>query len=252
LSDVALAAAVLDQRLVRPAEDVDEAGSDREPSRVDLLGGSIRPSDGQNAITDDGDVGLPRCTAFAVVDRSSADDELRVGHGYIVAVSADLAPSEGWPEPVQRVSAFLKEAAAEARLEEFPVSAHTARAAADAVGCDLQRIVKSIVFEADGRAIVAMVPGDRRADAGKIATAVGAAAARTAGPDQVQAATGFAPGAVAPFPHRRVDRVLIERTLLAHEIVWIGAGSDRHMAGLAPAELIRLSRAEPVDIVQDN
>ena len=167
-------------------------------------------------------------------------------------VSASASSEQSWPEPVQRVSAFLKGAAAEARLEEFADSAHTARAAAEAVGCDLQRIVKSIVFEADGRAIVAMVPGDRRADAAKIATAVGAAAARTAGPDQVEAATGFAPGAVAPFPHRCVERVLIERTLLVHELVWIGAGSDRHMAGLAPAELVRLSRAEPVDIVQDD
>jgi Cys-tRNA(Pro) deacylase len=167
-------------------------------------------------------------------------------------VSAETTSEQGWPEPVRRVSAFLQESAAEARLEEFPVSAHTAQAAAEAVGCELRRIVKSIVFQADGRAIVAMVPGDRRADKAKVAKAVGAAGARTAGADEVEAATGFTPGAVAPFPHRRVDRVLIERTLLAHELVWIGAGSDRHMAGLAPAELVRLSRAEPVDIVQDD
>ncbi len=67
------------------------------------------------------------------------------------------------------------------------------------------------------------------------------------GAAQVEAATGFAPGAVAPFPVPRVTRVLIERTLLANERVWIGAGSDRHMAGLPPPELVRLSKAEPVD-----
>ena len=167
-------------------------------------------------------------------------------------MSADAPSKQSWPEPVRRVGAFLKESAAEARLEEFSVSAHIARDAAEAVGCDLQRIVKSIVLQADAHTVVALVPGDRRADAAKVANAVGAATARTAGPDEVQAATGFPPGAVAPFPHPRVDRVLIERTLLAHELVWIGAGSDRHMAGLAPAELVRLSRAEPVDIVQDD
>jgi prolyl-tRNA editing enzyme YbaK/EbsC (Cys-tRNA(Pro) deacylase) len=43
--------------------------------------------------------------------------------------------------------------------------------------------------------------------------------------------------------------VLIERTLLANDQLWIGAGSERHMAGLAPAELVRLSKAEPVDAV---
>jgi prolyl-tRNA editing enzyme YbaK/EbsC (Cys-tRNA(Pro) deacylase) len=47
----------------------------------------------------------------------------------------------------------------------------------------------------------------------------------------------------------RVDRVFIDRTLLSHRLVWIGAGSDRHMAALSPAELVRLSRARPMDVV---
>jgi len=170
----------------------------------------------------------------------------------LLDVHGDPAPEQGWPEPVERVSAFLRDAGAEARLEEFPVGTPTARAAAEAVGCELSRIVKSIILQADGRAVVALVPGDRRADTAKVAKAVGAVSAKTAGPDEVEAATGFAPGAVAPFPLRRVDRVLVERTLLVHDIVWIGAGSDRHMAGLAPSELVRLARAEPVDIVEDD
>ena len=42
----------------------------------------------------------------------------------------------------------------------------------------------------------------------------------------------------------------MERTLLSHQIVWIGAGSDKHMAALAPGELVRLSRARPMDVVE--
>jgi Cys-tRNA(Pro)/Cys-tRNA(Cys) deacylase len=98
--------------------------------------------------------------------------------------------------------------------------------------------------------VVVLVPGDRRADRAKIARAVGSAKARVADPDAVERATGFTPGAVAPFPLPQVDRVLMERLLLGQEIVWVGAGSDRHMAGLAPAELRRLARAEPMDAVQ--
>jgi prolyl-tRNA editing enzyme YbaK/EbsC (Cys-tRNA(Pro) deacylase) len=59
----------------------------------------------------------------------------------------------------------------------------------------------------------------------------------------VQQATGFEPGAVAPFPQRAVARTLIEGELLRHEIVWIGAGSTSHMAGLPPLELQRLAGA---------
>jgi prolyl-tRNA editing enzyme YbaK/EbsC (Cys-tRNA(Pro) deacylase) len=156
-----------------------------------------------------------------------------------------------WPEPVERVASYLREAGAEARIEEFRRGTPTAREAARAIGCELAQIVKTIVFECDGRPAVVLVPGDRRADAAKVAALLGCAGARVAGPAHVEAATGFAPGAVAPFPLPRVDRVLMEQTLLSRELVWIGAGSTRHMAGLAPSELMRLARARPVDVIQN-
>jgi prolyl-tRNA editing enzyme YbaK/EbsC (Cys-tRNA(Pro) deacylase) len=56
---------------------------------------------------------------------------------------------------------------------------------------------------------------------------------------------------VAPFPLPRIETVLIDRSLLAHELVWVGAGSDRHMAALAPADLVRLSHARPIDAVAE-
>jgi prolyl-tRNA editing enzyme YbaK/EbsC (Cys-tRNA(Pro) deacylase) len=151
---------------------------------------------------------------------------------------------------VQRVTAFLREAGAEVRVEEFEDGTPTAEAAARAVGCDLSQIVKSLVFDCGGAPVVVMVPGDRRADARKIAQAAGCRFARIAGSEEVERATGFAPGAVAPFPLPRIRQVLIERTLLAHSVVWIGAGSDRHMASLAPNELVRLARARPMDVVE--
>ena len=156
-----------------------------------------------------------------------------------------------WPEPVRRVSDFLTAAAAEARIEEFAAGTPTAKEAARAVGCDLGQIVKTLVLVCDGRPVVAMVPGDRRADLEKVAAVAQASAARTAAPDEVLAATGFDPGGVAPFPLPNVTDVLIERTLLSHDVVWCCAGSERHMAGLAPAELARLARARPVDAIQN-
>jgi prolyl-tRNA editing enzyme YbaK/EbsC (Cys-tRNA(Pro) deacylase) len=155
-----------------------------------------------------------------------------------------------WPEPVERVAAFLREAGAEARLEEFPEGTPTAREAAKAVGCELAQIVKSLVFDCDGSAVIVLVPGDRRADVRKVAAAAGCAKARVARADEVERATGFTPGAVAPFPLEHV-RVFADRRLLAHETVWVGAGSSRHIAGLAPTELVRLARARPMDAVED-
>jgi prolyl-tRNA editing enzyme YbaK/EbsC (Cys-tRNA(Pro) deacylase) len=154
-----------------------------------------------------------------------------------------------WPEPVERVSAVLRAAAVEARIEEFADGTPTAREAAKAVGCDLAQIVKSLVFVCDGAFVLALVPGDRRADEQAVGAAVPAQLVRVARPDEVIHATGFEPGAVAPFPQRAVTQTLMDRLLLAHEVVWIGAGSPSHMASIAPAELLRLSHARTVDLV---
>jgi prolyl-tRNA editing enzyme YbaK/EbsC (Cys-tRNA(Pro) deacylase) len=155
------------------------------------------------------------------------------------------------PEPVARVARFLSEARAEARLQEFRAGTPTATDAAEAVGCELDQIVKSLVFLCDARSVLAMVPGSRRADPAKVAAAVGAASARIAPPAAVREATGYPVGGVAPFALPKVDRVLVDRSLLGWSVVWTGAGSDRHMAGLTPSELVRLTRAESVDACAD-
>ncbi|HVH51048.1 MAG TPA: YbaK/EbsC family protein [Gaiellaceae bacterium] len=157
---------------------------------------------------------------------------------------------ETWPDSVERVAAVLRERAVDARLEEFPEGTPTAAAAAKAVGCERAQIVKTLVFICDGLPVLALVPGDRRADATKVAAAAGAGYARTAKPEEVVAATGFEPGGVAPFPAPGVTKILLDRELLKQDLVWIGAGSDRHMAGIAPVDLARITQAEPADLVE--
>jgi prolyl-tRNA editing enzyme YbaK/EbsC (Cys-tRNA(Pro) deacylase) len=159
--------------------------------------------------------------------------------------------SDGLPESVERVSAFLREAGAEARIQEFPEGTHTAQDAADAVGCELAQIVKSLVFVCDGKPVVALVPGDRRGDPEKVARGVEASSAQVAKAQEVEDATGFAPGAVPPFPLPDEVVVLIDGALFRHPLVWAGAGSTRHVLGMAPTELARVSRARPLDVSGD-
>jgi prolyl-tRNA editing enzyme YbaK/EbsC (Cys-tRNA(Pro) deacylase) len=154
-----------------------------------------------------------------------------------------------WPDRVERVAAYLRAAGAEARVEEFADGTPTARSAADAVGATLAQIVKSLVVVCDGAPAIALVPGDRRGDLAKIAAALGGRHARVARADEVEAATGFPPGAVAPFPVPHP--VVCDRAVMRHDVVWCGAGSDRHMVGVAPAELLRLSRAALADLARE-
>ena len=154
-----------------------------------------------------------------------------------------------WPQEVERVAVFLRSAGAEARIEEFRVETATAADAARAAGCDVSEIVKSLIVLCDERPVLVLVPGDRRGDTAKIALAAGAAKARVAHVREVPVLTGFAPGAVAPFPLQRVDRALIDRVLLVEDELWVGAGSTRHMAVLPTRELVRLTKAAPADLV---
>jgi prolyl-tRNA editing enzyme YbaK/EbsC (Cys-tRNA(Pro) deacylase) len=153
-----------------------------------------------------------------------------------------------WPDSVERVSAALRAAAVEARIEEFDEQTRTAQDAAEAVGCDVGQIVKSLVFVCDGAFVMGLVPGDRRADEAVVGNAVGAKLTRLARPAEVLEATGFEPGAVAPFPQRAVVQTLMDTSFFAHQEVWVGAGTTSHMAVLPPGELLRLTGARTVDL----
>ena len=75
---------------------------------------------------------------------------------------------------------------------------------------------------------------------------------RPPAPATSRASPATRPGGVAPFPLPGVHAVLMEQTMLSHDVVWIGAGSPRHVAALTPADLVRVSRARTVDLVSEN
>lgn len=156
--------------------------------------------------------------------------------------------SGAWPRDVARVAAFLEEAHAEARLEELSADGATAEEAAEAIGCGLDGIAKSILLLCDDAPVLVVLPGDRRVDTGKAARLAGARRAWIARPDEVVSCTGFVPGAVAPFPLPDVREVIVDRRLLAQPVVWASGGSPRHLIALAPAELVRLARGRIEDI----
>ena len=92
------------------------------------------------------------------------------------------------------------------------------------------QIVKSVVLVCDGAYVLALVPGDRRADEAGVAGAVGAHVARLARPEEVVEATGFEPGGVAPFPHHFVREVLLD-TVAARPAGGLDRGRDGRSHG---------------------
>src|SRR6266540_4208465 len=89
----------------------------------------------------------------------------------------------------------------EVEVRRFPEGTKTAADAARALRCDIGQIVKSLVFMADGRAVLALTSGANRVDTAKLAVLAGVAEARRANADEVRAATGCAIGGTPPFGH---------------------------------------------------
>jgi prolyl-tRNA editing enzyme YbaK/EbsC (Cys-tRNA(Pro) deacylase) len=126
---------------------------------------------------------------------------------------------------VQRVRAALAAHGIADRIVELAATARTAEDAARACGVPVGAIVKSLVFEIDGTAVLALVAGDRRCDLSALPAALGlSGTARRCQADQVRAVTGFAIGGVAPVGHLGPLPTAIDASLARFERLYAAAG----------------------------
>ncbi|HXF58164.1 MAG TPA: YbaK/EbsC family protein [Actinomycetota bacterium] len=135
-------------------------------------------------------------------------------------------------------------------VRRFPSGTKTAADAARAVGCDVGQIVKSLVFVADGRPVVALTSGRNRVDPSRLSAVLGAREVRKASAEEARAATGFAIGGTPPFGYPRPLQILLDRDLLGHEVVWAAAGTPDTVFPIAPADLLEASGATVADFAE--
>lgn len=149
---------------------------------------------------------------------------------------------------VERVVGTARAADLQISVERFPEGTRTAEDAARAVGCEVAQIVKSLVFVADDRPVLALVSGANRLDPARLAGVLGATIARRADGDEARRATGFAIGGVPPFGHATPLTVVVDRDLLAHDRVWAAAGLPDAVFAIGPDDLVRVSAGRIADI----
>lgn len=137
------------------------------------------------------------------------------------------------------------------RPRRFPDGTRTAVDAAEAVGCDVAQIVKSLVFVVDGEPVLALTSGAHRVDTRRLASALDAEAARKADADEVRSATGYAIGGTPPVGHDQQLRTLLDPRLLDFDEVWAAAGTPMDVFPVAPATLLELAGAEVVDVTEE-
>ena len=151
---------------------------------------------------------------------------------------------------IERFTESARRLGIEPRVRRFPEGTKTASAAAEAIGCDVAQIVKSLVFMADDRPVIALTSGANRVDPSKLAVVAGASEARRASPEEARAATGFAVGGTPPFGHPDPLPAYIDPALLAFQEIWAAAGTPDSVFPLTPSELERAAGARPADFTE--
>ncbi len=149
---------------------------------------------------------------------------------------------------LKRVTAALEAAGLAAEIREMPAETRTAQQAADAAGCLLDQILKSIIFrgEDSGTAILFMTAGGNQVDPAK-ASALSGERLGKADAGLIRAQTGFAIGGVAPVGHISPIQSFLDPRLLDFPVIWAAAGTPRHIFAVDPAILHRISGAQLAD-----
>jgi prolyl-tRNA editing enzyme YbaK/EbsC (Cys-tRNA(Pro) deacylase) len=147
---------------------------------------------------------------------------------------------------LRRVEAALHAAGLACDIFEMSDSTRTAPEAAAAVGCDLDQIVKSILFRGEGSGHVRLflTAGGNQVDP-RLASALAGETLGKADAQLVRDETGFAIGGVAPLGHLRPCPVWLDPRLLDFPRVWAAAGTPRHVFAIAPQDLLRVTGATP-------
>ena len=149
----------------------------------------------------------------------------------------------------KRVQDALAGFGVDCRVKELAESTRTAVEAANAVGCDVGQIVKSLVFrgKTTGNAVFVVASGANLVNEKALAAIVGEKIAK-ADPDFVREQTGFAIGGVAPVGHPTPLHTYVDEDLMQYGELWAAAGTPNALFSLTPAQLCLITSGEIVSI----
>lgn len=154
------------------------------------------------------------------------------------------------PEHVQRALDELGLNIA-VRFHDAPTA--TAEEAAEAAGCELGAIVKSLCFKVDAQPVLILSSGDQRVDERKVAELydVSRKKVRMADYDTTVAVTGYEPGGVPPIGLVQDVPVLIDSTLGRYEVVHAAAGADNATFPVHFETLVNVTGGRVVEIAKE-
>ena len=124
-----------------------------------------------------------------------------------------------------------------------PDAANIGLQAAEALGVPPERVLKTLMAEADGKPVCAVVPSDCEVSMKKLAAAFGAKTAKMMRPADAERLTGYHVGGISPFGQKKRVPVAIEAAALGHASVFINGGQRGLQVELAPQDAIEAAGA---------
>ena len=158
-------------------------------------------------------------------------------------------PPRPLSEAAQRVQDSLREAGFTNTVLELEIPVRTAVAAAEAVGCRPEQIVKSLVFRrtSSGEPLLVVASGAHRVSEDRLASLAGEALAM-GDPRFVREMTGYAIGGIPPVGHARRLETIVDAHLLQLDGLWAAAGHPNSLFPLTPDELVRMTNGRVAEV----
>jgi Cys-tRNA(Pro)/Cys-tRNA(Cys) deacylase len=131
-----------------------------------------------------------------------------------------------------------------------PSAASYGLEAAARLGLDPAQVLKTLLAVVEGRLVVGLVPVEGRLDLKAVAAAVGGKRATMAEPAAAERATGYVVGGISPVGQRTAHPTVLDVSALGFDTVYVSGGRRGLDLGLAPADLVRVTRASVAAIAR--
>ncbi|MFD3261493.1 YbaK/EbsC family protein [Paenibacillus lentus] len=150
-------------------------------------------------------------------------------------------------ESAQQVQNKLIELGYPNKVIELPDSTRTAQEAADAIGCKVAHIAKSIIFRLKNsdKPLLVVASGVNRINEKQIGNQLGEKLGK-ADADFVREHTGFVIGGVPPLGHIESILTLIDEDLFQYDEIWAAAGHPRAVFELTPEQLMQMTKGKVI------
>ena len=121
--------------------------------------------------------------------------------------------------------------------------------AAEAIGAEPFRVLKTLMAEVDGKPVCVIVPSDREVSMKKLASAFKGKSANMMKPADAERLTGFVVGGISPFGQKKQVPTAIEEAALAHEAVYMNGGQRGLQVRLAPRDVVTALKAIAASVI---